>query len=244
MRWSFSKLGVYENCAYRYKLKYIDKVPEPEQPLPKGKSEHANDRGSRVHEGNEIYVKGESDFLPSESESFTALIDDLRERYQQGIVLLEHDWCFNGDWEPCSEEEREAITIVDFAVWLIPDKWLLIGDYKTGNQYPAKHADQMQLYALAGFKRYPYLERITTELWYLDKDDIATMHHKPTGVGAIQRAYRNRVGKMERDTEFKPASHVHACKWCPYNPSRGGECPFAYDEKQAKPNGWESEWKL
>lgn len=242
MRWSISKLHVYEGCAYRYKLKYIDKVPEPERPLPPGKTEHANDRGSRVHEQNELFVRDETDKPAPESADFQALIEDLRERFRCGLVMLEHDWCFNEDWEPCSPEERAAIAIVDVAVWIVKDRWLLIIDYKTGRKYETKHMDQMQLYALAAFKKWPFLERVTTELWYLDIDEISTSHFTRNHIPAIQRAFHNRVGKMERNTEFKPAANIYSCRYCPY---KDGICPHAVDEKTpVKGNEWASEWKI
>ena len=56
--WSYSRLGVFEQCKFRAKLQYVDKIPEPARPLPEGKTEHANDRGTRVHEEAEIFVRG------------------------------------------------------------------------------------------------------------------------------------------------------------------------------------------
>jgi hypothetical protein len=36
--WSFSRLTDFEKCKFLAKLKNIDKVPEPERPLPAGKT--------------------------------------------------------------------------------------------------------------------------------------------------------------------------------------------------------------
>lgn len=245
--WSVSRLGVYETCALYYKNKYILKIPEPERPLPKGKSEHANDRGSRIHTGNEEYVRGDTDILPSESEDFADDIEDLRGLYAEGRVMLEHDWTFDAEWLPCKREERDSIFIVDFAVWIVPGEWLLIGDYKTGRPYPVKHMDQMQAYALAGFRRFPELKQITTELWYLDQDDISSTTFKPRAANAIQNNFDKRVARMRAETEFKPASHQYACRYCPYK----GECPYAESgiKQKAKPASgvkaaWMGEWKI
>lgn len=245
--WSVSMLHVYEGCAHHYKLKYIDRIPEPERPLPKGKTEHANDRGSRIHTANEEYVRGDLDVLPKESLDFEEDINDLRDLYNEGRVMLEHDWCYNADWLPCSREERDSIFIVDFAVWIIPGEWLLIGDYKTGRPYPVKHMDQMQAYALAGFRRYPEVKQITTELWYLDQDDISSTTFKPRAADAMQNAFSKRVARMRADTQFTPASHQFACRYCPYKEM----CEFAESgvKKQGKPQSvasksWDSEWKI
>lgn len=247
--WSISMLHVYENCPYQFKLKYIDRVPEPERPLPKGKTEHANDRGSRIHTGCEEYVRGDTNLLVAEAaKHFEDDIEDLRMLYQQGRVMLEHDWCFDEEWLPSSRKERDSIFIVDFAVWVVPNEWLLIGDYKTGRPYPVKHMDQMQGYALAGFRKYPDLKQITTELWYLDQDDISSTTFKPRAANAIQNNMANRVRKMREDTEHKPASHQYACRYCPYK----GECPYAESgvtkagktQSAIKQTTWADEWKI
>ncbi len=244
--WSVSRLGVYETCALYYKNKYVLKIPEPERPLPKGKSEHANDRGSRIHTGNEEYVRGDISDLPRESEDFADDIEDLRNLYSAGRVMLEHDWCFDADWLPCKREERNSIFIVDFAVWITPE-WLLIGDYKTGRPYPVKHMDQMQAYALAGFRRFPEIKLITTELWYLDQDDISSTTFKPRAADAIQNNFEKRVARMRADREFKPASHQYACRYCPYKET----CEFVESgmKQKGKPasvagKSWDTEWKI
>lgn len=224
-------LHTYENCAYAFKLKYIDRIPEPERPLPPGKTEHANDRGTRIHDGLENFVAGEHHDYPREAEPFEELILDVRDRFSQGLVMLEHDWCFTEDWTPCQRKERDMIAKVDFAVWLVPGKHLLVGDYKTGRQYPVKHMDQMQVYSLAAFKKYPGLEQVTTELWYLDQDDIASSQFKPRAAVAIQNVFTKRVNKMRSDREHKPAAHQYACRFCSYKVD--GICPFAVTAKPA-----------
>src|SRR5690606_8448838 len=63
--WSYSRLTGLEQCALRAKLAYIDRIPEPERPLPPGKTEHANDRGTRIHLAAELFVRGEAELIPS-----------------------------------------------------------------------------------------------------------------------------------------------------------------------------------
>ena len=55
--WSYSRLVDFEQCKLRAKLKYIDRIPEPARPLPPGKTEHANDRGTRIHDAGERFVQ-------------------------------------------------------------------------------------------------------------------------------------------------------------------------------------------
>lgn len=244
--WSISQLHVYETCPLYYKNKYILRIPEPERPLPKGKTEHANDRGSRIHTGCEEYVRGDIDELVREAEDFEEDIEVLRGMHSEGRVMLEHDWCFDADWLPCARDDRDSIFIVDFAAWIVSDEWLLIGDYKTGRPYPVKHMDQMQGYALAGFRKYPNLQQITTELWYLDQNDITSTTFKRRAADAIQNNFSRRVARMRADTEHIPASHQYACRYCPYK----GDCEFfeSGTKKSGKPqsaaSSWTGEWKI
>lgn len=71
--WSFSKLGDFEQCKLKTKLKHIDKIPEPERPLPPGKTEHANDRGTRIHTDCELYINGTNPELAPRQRNTSAL---------------------------------------------------------------------------------------------------------------------------------------------------------------------------
>lgn len=99
--WSHSKLVDFERCKKYFALKHIDRIPEPERPLPPGKTEHANDRGTRVHESCERYINGKDATLCPEAElHFAHQIDLLRTIYKDGLVSLEGEWGLNHAWEP------------------------------------------------------------------------------------------------------------------------------------------------
>ena len=99
--WSHSRLVDFEKCKRYFELKHIQRIPEPERPLPPGKTEHANDRGSRVHDSCEQYVRGDIDVLaPEANKFFGPQIDLLRTMYKDGLVQLEGDWGLTSDWAP------------------------------------------------------------------------------------------------------------------------------------------------
>ena len=75
--WSYSRLVDFEQCKLRAKLKYIDRIPEPARSLPPGKTEHANDRGTRIHDAAERFVRGGVELLP-ELKSFSTEFHDLQ----------------------------------------------------------------------------------------------------------------------------------------------------------------------
>ena len=126
---SFSRLAEFENCARATKLKVIDRVPEPERPLPPGKTEHANDRGSRIHDECEKFVRGQGP-LPQEAKEFAQHFDALKGHFEAGRASLEGEWGFTVDWDPCDYNAPEVWLRVkaDAVVWLSKKRAVVI-DY-------------------------------------------------------------------------------------------------------------------
>ncbi len=224
--WSYSRLVDFEQCKLRAKLKYIDRIPEPARPLPPGKTEHANDRGTRIHDAAERFVRGGVELI-SELKSFSAEFHDLRDKYKHGMVSLEGEWAVNKDWEPVAWGDRDAWARIklDAFVRLSPTHAVVI-DYKTGKKFgnEIKHAEQTQLYQLAAFLRYPELETIDVELWYTDQDDLTHMKYPRSHGLRFFQNFNQRGIAMTSAEEFPPSPNVFACKWCPYGPRGTGDC--------------------
>ena len=224
--WSYSRLVDFEQCKLRAKFKYVDRIPEPARPLPPGKTEHANDRGTRIHDAAERFVRGGVELIP-ELKPFEAEFLDLRNKYSHGMVSLEGEWAINKDWAPVAWGDRDAWARIklDAFVRLSPTHAVVI-DYKTGRKYgnEIKHAEQTQLYQLASFLRYPELETIDVELWYTDQDDLTHMKYtRQQGMRFFQNFNRRGIA-MTTATEFPPSPNVFSCKWCPYGPKGTGDC--------------------
>lgn len=268
--WSHSKLGDFEKCKKYFWLKHDQKIPEPERPLKPGQTEHANDRGSRIHDNCEKYVKGEVGILVPEAEKyFGAHLDLMRVLYQDGMVQLEGEWGMNRNWEPWAWSgdwlevddpvelgleakkvkalpERALLNVAyqkgkQFFLWEPP--WLRLKldalvflhethavaiDYKTGRKFgnETKHAEQLYLYQLVTFLRYPKLEKVTTELWYLDQGVEHTTSQTFTRMQGLRfkQAFDKRGGALTSCDTFPANPSVHACKWCQYGPWNGGQC--------------------
>lgn len=224
--WSYSRLVDFEQCKLRAKLKYIDRIPEPARPLPPGKTEHANDRGTRIHDAAERFVRGGVELIP-ELKSFSTELHDLRNKYEHGMVSLEGEWAVNKDWEPVAWGDRDAWARIKLDAFVRLSKThAVVIDYKTGKKFgnEIKHAEQTQLYQLAAFLRYPELETIDVELWYTDQDDLTHMKYtRAQGMRFFQN-FNQRGIAMTSAEEFPPSSNVFACKWCPYGPRGTGDC--------------------
>lgn len=225
--WSYSRLTVFEACPLKAKLTYVDKIPEPERPLPPGKTEHANDRGTRIHTAAEMFVQGGVELVP-ELRSFRPEFERLRALYQQGKVSLEGEWGFDAEWEPTHWNSATvwARVKLDALVRLSKTHGVVI-DYKTGKRYgnEIKHAEQGQLYQLASFLRYPELEEIDVEFWYTDQNEISHMRYtRAQGLRFFNNFNRRGVAITEA-AAFPAKPNIFSCKWCPYGPAGTGHCP-------------------
>lgn len=228
--WSFSRLSVFEQCPYRAKLAWIDRIPEPERTLPPGKKEHPLDRGNRVHEAAELYVKDNVSLLP-ELRAFEPEYARLREMYQQGKVSLEGEWAMDREWAPVAWRDNNAWLRLKLDAFVrVSDYTGVVIDYKTGQKFgnEVKHADQGALYQLVSFLRYPDLERIHVEFWYLDKDDIYKATYSREQGMRFMKNFMERALKMTEADEFPPKANAYTCKWCPYGKNVGNNaCQYA-----------------
>lgn len=223
--WSHSKLTDFEKCKFLTWLKHDQRIPEPERPLPPGKFEHANDRGSRVHDSCEMYVSGQSeDLAPEAALHFGPELDLMRVLFEQGHVSLEGEWGMGQDWEVADWKGAWLRLKLDAAVFL--DDEAVVIDYKTGRKFgnEVKHAEQLQLYALVTALRYPYLKRITAELWYLDQNETTRMTLTRDQALRFRLGFHKRGLALTTCTDWKPNPSRFVCKWCQYGPWNGGQC--------------------
>lgn len=226
--WSYSKLTDFEKCKFLFWLKHDQRIPEPERPLPIGKTEHANDRGTRVHQSCEDYVRGDSDILVPEAEKhFGPQLDLMRVLHDRGEVSLEGEWGFDKDWNPTDWRTAWLRMKLDAVVFLSPTEAIAI-DYKTGRKHgnEIKHGEQLALYQLAMFLRFPKLETVYAQLWYLDQPDnnvTENVYTREKGLGFRYR-FDKRGRAVTSCTEFPPNPNIFSCQWCQYGPWNGGQC--------------------
>jgi hypothetical protein len=228
---SFSRLQNFEKCKYMAKLMYIDKIPEPERPLPPGKSEHANVRGNRVHDAAEMYVRGGVELIP-ELEKFAHEFSVLRDLFEQGRVHLEGEWAVNLEWEPVAWASDDAWARMKLDALVISEdgKHARVIDYKTGRKYgnEIKHTEQGQIYQLATFLRFPDVQDITVEFWYTDLGETDVKKYSRMQGTQYFDKYNNRLLAISTCTDFKPNPNAFSCRWCPYN---GNACEHGVSTK-------------
>lgn len=224
--WSFSRMEFYKNCAFAAKLKYLDKVQEHPRPKPVRGKEHANDRGSRMHDNAENYVLGKDDELCFELKHFEDELFCLRIMHEchPERVVPEQMWLFDVSWEPLPDDARKEDIwlriIADMQVWNHDHTEMHLIDYKSGrrDRNEVKHGKQLQLYQLTAFMKFPGLQTITASLWYLDLDlriDQVFMRNKGLKLFPI---WDDQARYMCADSEFKAEPSTWRCRFCAYGP--------------------------
>ena len=224
--WSYSRLQDFEKCKQLAKFKYLDKIPEPERELPPGKTEFANDRGTRIHENCEQYVNGTTDVLmPEADKHFGLRLDLLRTMFKDGLVSLEGEWATDKDWNPV--EWKKGWLRLKLDAMVMHDKHTAtVIDFKSGKRFgnEVKHAEQLQLYQLVTFLRYPHLETVYAELWYLDQDEVTSQKYTRNQGLRFKANFERRGSALTSCTEFPANGNMHSCRWCMYGVSNGGPC--------------------
>ena len=219
--WSYSTLKTFEACAYRSYIAKVKKVSEDFGP--------AAARGTEIHKQAEDYVSGKLGELPDTLKKFTSQFKQLREMYVDAKVELEGDWGFTIGWETTG--------------WLSPDTWGRIKldafvhesessarviDYKTGKQIGNEiaHSQQALIYAIATFFRFPDLESVNTELWYLDHGTTMEQAYTRDEAMLFMPKLHERAINMTTTTKFTPNPSTYNCRWCSFGKGAEPHCEW------------------
>jgi len=220
--WSYSALKKFEQCPFRSYIEKVKKIREESGP--------AAERGTLIHQQAEDYVNGTLGELPDTLRKFKKDFEDLRERYIAAEVELEGEWGFDVNWNPVGYMESRTWARVKLDALVHQDETSArVIDYKTGKKWKNEmsHAAQALLYAISTFYRYPALQFIQTEIWYLDHAEktIKTF----TREQAMQYApgWQLRAVKMTTATEFPPTPSTDACRWCQYGKGEDPICEWS-----------------
>lgn len=134
---------------------------------------------------------------------------------------------------PSVETQCIAVDSADHT-FLCTEKFL--PTHNTGKRFgnEIKHARQLQLYSLSSLLRYPKVEQVTCELWYLDQNELASFTMHQNQLGKYLKVF-DRDGKAVTDAKtYPPRPNIDSCKYCPYHPDRQGDCPHGVTQIAGK----------
>lgn len=225
--WSFSSLKNFEACPFRIYLQRVERAPKP---IFAEDADHPLVRGQRVHQEAEAFVKGEG-IITRDLRKQAERLTELAEEYGKGLVEVEQKWWCNKNWSPVAEEhpDRWHLVICD-AFHHISNQHGRVIDYKTGKSFgnEIKHGEQMQLYAIQAFMRYPDLVVVEVELIYLDENHSTLRRYDRTKISALISRWEKRAERLVTATHFPPKANKSNCRYCDFGPNNGGTgaCPY------------------
>ena len=214
--WSFSGLKEYEQCPFKRFLNKVGGHRGPQSP--------AASRGNEYHDAIEKYIDGRQDSLPKIHASSRPFIDALRNRFANGSIILEQNWYIDHEWNTIDEADVEsgadfwAIFIIDCFEFESKTS-ARVTDWKTGKSRnnEMKHAEQLMLYAIAAFERYPDLEYIHVQCGYVDEGHISLQRgYTREQLKPIKEQFTKRAQIMTRAIMFPAKPSKYNCMWCDY----------------------------
>tara|TARA_R110000824_G_scaffold62813_4_gene166026 strand:+ start:636 stop:1385 length:750 start_codon:yes stop_codon:yes gene_type:complete len=217
--WSYSALKTFEECAYRTYISKVKKVREESGP--------AAQRGTEIHQQAEDYVNGKIGDLPDTLLKFKNEFEILRRLYDEAKVELEGEWGFSIDWKPVAWFGKDTWARIKLDALVNQDETSArVIDYKTGKKFgnEISHGQQALLYAIGTFMRYPHLDYIQTEMWYLDKGETTIKSYTRDQAMIFMPGIHRRAIKMTTATRYDPTPSKTACRWCSYSKGDEPQC--------------------
>lgn len=222
--WSASLLKKFEKCPYSVFLRYVKRILEP--------SNEAMERGTKIHQMAEDFVQGITDELPKELIKFERDFIELKEQYEEDItkeryVLIEDDWAYRSDWSQTDWKAKDVWLRMKLDVFIRENLTSAkIIDHKTGRKFgnELSHSEQAMIYAIGAFVRYPELEYIECEFWYLDHGEKLFKIFRRFEFETFLKRIEQRALVLTTCNEFLPKPSKSACKWCHY--LKTGDCEY------------------
>lgn len=218
--WSYSRWQEWFECALKYYFRNIQKIAEPRGP--------ALLHGEDVHDVLELYVLKKQSKLRKDVATAMGKLKDSLDAVRK-IATPEQSAWFDKNWRLIRTDDwdnvwlRVQIDLIWTAVYAVDKtrKFVVeMRDYKTGKINEAKHADQLELYVIYGFVKYPDADEVVAAPWYVDHGFAgAPKVFKRSQLEGLKRKWERRVAPMIADTKFRAKVGGH-CKWCPYSGRR------------------------
>ncbi len=228
--WSFTRYSDYRQCPLKAKLKHIDKIAEPGSP--------AMERGGVIHDEAAAYIKGAIARMPKSLVNFKNLFLTLRTVFRKApaYMYVEDTWAFRRDWSKTVWNDWDGCWLrvkLDCAKLSDYGHKMTIYDWKTGKfrveESELTYTEQLELYALAGFKLFPDVDEITASLVYLDAVHDFNLKFTSGQLDKLRAKWEQRVRPMMNDKRFAPRPN-NKCVWCHYRKNNkqngGGQCKY------------------
>ncbi|MCR4327709.1 MAG: PD-(D/E)XK nuclease family protein [Nanoarchaeota archaeon] len=260
--YSHSRLSTFEQCRYKYKLKYIDKIPVPiEKSIEAhlGECVHAvleylykNAINGKTLEMDEVIEKFSLVWAEKYSENMK-IVRDLTEKdyFNKGVKFLIDYYLKHKPFQDGTIETEKRIWIsleksfphkiigyIDRLVFNKKTGEYEIHDYKTANSLPNKEKferdRQLALYSIAIKETYGREVPVLLKWHYLNYDLEITSKRTNEDLEKLKKEIIELIKRIEKTNEFPPQKSP-LCDWCEYKPyckAWGNSIPEEFVKKE------------
>jgi len=247
--YSDSRLSMYEECPFKYKLRYHDNIKRDIEGV-------EGFLGSRVHETlkkcyddlrltranslsdllayyNRIWQENWNDSIIIVKQDLTqahyrALGEKLLETYYSRYAPFDQDITIGTELGlnfPLDDDSKYRMKGYIDRLSRTPDGIYEIHDYKTGAYLPSQEeADndrQLGLYHIGVQKKWPDIENIRLIWHYVAFDRELVSYRTPEAISRLIRSTKGLIDEIEAAEDFPPRESA-LCDWCEY----GDLCPM------------------
>lgn len=226
--YSHSKIACHEDCAQKFKIKYLDKVKyKPDQ--------RHFEKGNYYHWILENYPTPPSEPFdwkynpPAKREEFEQFIRGfLKHPRTQHLLkkfksIREYNFQIHGELNnlqaiDANKYESTCYGYIDYMGYDIEDPThIVVVDWKSQSQpYLKLPSDQMDMYATWVFMYMPNVNTVTVEYGFIQNGDYSSMTYKRDESAVdLKNKFINRITTVENDETFE-RNVTKKCKWCEY----------------------------
>lgn len=244
--YSHSRLSTFEQCKYKYKLKYLDKIPSP---LEKSIEAHL---GNCVHHTMEwLYLLVLNKKIPSLDEVLEEYLKKWEKEWLDEINIVRNEFdkeyyknkgikflidyyikhCPFEDGTISIEEQvwinlgsdfpHKIIGYIDRLVYNKNNEEFEIHDYKTANNLPTQDKfdkdRQLALYSLAIKEKYGKDKSILLVWHYLNYNKQIFSKRTDEELEQLKKEIKKLIEEIESTTNY-PTTPSSLCDWCEYKP--------------------------
>jgi len=248
-KYSHSKMSAFDQCSYKYKLRYVDKVRAE-----LGKSIEAF-MGSMVHDTLEKhYELAQQSKILTEEELLEVYNEYWKRNWSEDIRIIKEEFnaenyrqtgerCLKNYYARNAPFDVITLGLEDFFLMYLPsgnqinglidrlekveDGHIAIHDYKTNKRAPTQaQADvdkQLGLYALAMRRKYPTYKKFDLIWHYVAVDEVIKSNRTDEELDKLIIDTEERITKIEaavKGQNFETKKGV-LCGWCEYRK----QCP-------------------
>lgn len=217
--WSYSAWSDYDLCPFKFHGRRILKLPEPPSPAPED--------GDKFHKQIASHIMRDDAPAPDRKihARIAPVVAQLRTIEEKTV---EQQWAFSKTWQPTgwfSRAPKAAWLRVVLDVGIAyPDNTAHVGDWKTGKRYESND-EQMELFALAVFANWRWINEVETRLWYVDNGHEEVAEFKRSEEASLRAKWEERAQRMLSDRTWTPKPN-DKCHFCVRARQNGGDCRF------------------